>query len=355
MRVPVRTFFTGVIVVLPGACALRPAPVSAVGAADPAFALEIERGRNIVRPLVRRGSGVAVAVGMDGRLVWSEGFGRGAGGGGSAVTPATPFRIYSLMKQITAVAALDAAQRGEVNLRDPVRRVLPELPEHYAGVTQLLLLSHRAGVRHYRDSSEARMTQHCAAAADALPLFVNDPLVSAPGDRESYSTFGFVLASAVLERAAGVRFDSLMQARIFEPAGMTGVRPDRGQRTDGLVYYDVGQDGVTRKTPPLDNSCKMGGGGFVASAEDVVKFHNAVLRGDIVPLAATRQLLGGRTSLSAGGSGPGGEALAFVDLPSRVSIVVLSNTSGLEQRMALERARDLLIAVFRRDEVAADR
>jgi CubicO group peptidase (beta-lactamase class C family) len=90
----------------------------------------------------------------------------------------------------------------------------------------------------------------------------------------------------------------------------------------------------------------MGGGGFVASAEDIVRFHNAVLDGGLVPLAAVRQMLAGRTTLEAGGSGPGGEALSYVDVDSRISVVVLSNTGGLEQRMALERARELLVDVF---------
>ena len=91
----------------------------------------------------------------------------------------------------------------------------------------------------------------------------------------------------------------------------------------------------------------MGAGGYVASAEDIVKYHNAVLNGKIAPNKVIRQMLGKRTSLEARGSGVGGEAVSILDLESRISIVILSNTSGLEQQIALNRAISTLLAVFK--------
>lgn len=326
---------------------VRHRALSTAGVTDADYALAIERGRNIMRPLVRRGSGAAVAVGVNGRIVWSEGFGRTSPTGAEPVTPDLPFRVYSLMKQVTAVLALQSAVAGEVDLRESVRRIIPDLPEHYEPVTLLQLLTHTAGVRHYRDPSEALLTAHCATAAEALPLFIDDPLVDAPGRGESYSTFGFVLASAVLERAARMPFDALIDARILGPSGMTSTRLEDGRSPRTTVaFYDVDADGRVREAPAVDNSCRMGGGGFVASAEDIVRFHNAVLRGELVPLQAVRQMLGERTALDAAGSGPGGQAVSRVDLASGISVAIVSNTSGLEQEIALERARTLVAAVF---------
>lgn len=323
--------------------------VSTPGAMTPEYSVAIERGRNIVNPLVRRGSGVAVAVGIDGELVWSEGFGYTSLREEEPVGPDMPFRVYSVMKQITAVLALQSAVRGEVDMRGSVREVLPGVPEHYDPVTLQHLLTHTAGVRHYRDPAEAAMTAHCATAAEALPRFVNDPLLSTPGAAESYSTWGFVLASAVLEGATGLPFDSLLAVRILDPAGMESTRLEGEGGPPPLTYYDVDRDGRISPTPPRDNSCKMGGGGFVASAADVVRFHNAVLRGELVPLPAVRQMLGNRTTLVAGGTGPGGVAVSSVDLETGISVVLVSNTSGLEQELALERARDALAEVFAAD------
>jgi CubicO group peptidase (beta-lactamase class C family) len=352
MRATLHRRTRGVLLVVSAAlslsgCLAQRSVVTTPGEVSADFAVAIARGRNIVRPLAQRGSGVAVAVGVDGKLVWSEGFGHGSRDGGAPVQPDSRFRVYSLMKQVTAVMALQSASRREVDLRASVRRVIPDLPEHYLPVTALQLLTHTSGVRHYRDSAEARLTVACATAAEALPHFVADPLAGTPGTVERYSTWGFVLLSAVLERAAGLPFDSVLAARIAGPSAMTTIRlegkDDPGTR---VRYYDVDGKGNTRETPRLDNSCKMGGGGFVSSAEDLVRFHNAVLRGELVPLPAVRQMLGARTSLLAGGSGPGAEAVSQVDLATRISVVILSNTGGLEQRLALHRARDLLAAVF---------
>lgn len=334
--------------VLFGGCTSRRVAVSTPGTEHSDHALAIERGRNIVAPLVRRGSGVAVAVGVAGELVWSEGFGHTRLGGSEPVRADAPFRIYSLMKQVTAVLGLQSAVRGEVDMRASVRRVLPDLPQHYEPVTLQQLLTHTAGVRHYRDASEALMSKGCTTAREALPRFVADPLVNRPGVVESYSTWGFVLASALLETAAGTPFDSLLSVRIRQPAGMTAMRLEgKDDPALRLHYHDVDAEGDVHASPAIDNSCKMGGGGFVASAEDLVRFHNAVLNGDLVPLAAVRQMLGQRTALAAAGSGPGGEAFSYVDLNTGISVVIVSNTGGLEQRIALERARDLLVSVFR--------
>jgi len=329
---------------------VAPRSVSVPGEAASGYERAIERGRNIVSPLVRRGSGVSVAVGVNGRLVWSEGFGRTRLDDGEQVRPEMPFRVYSLIKQVTSLLALQTALRGEVDLRASVRRIIPDLPMHYEPVTLLQLLNHRAGVRHYRDAAEAVMTDHCVTAAEALPLFLNFPLVAEPGSNDSYSTWGFVLASAVLETAAGVPFGSLLEERILTPARMTSTRLEGSPGADTpLTFYDVDDDGRILIAPAIDNSCKMGGGGFLASAEDLVRFHNAVLRGELVPMPAVRQLLGDRTSLAAGGRGPGGQSVSLVDLETKVSVVVLSNTSGLEQQIALDRARGLLAAIFAPD------
>lgn len=320
------------------------------GEAASGFEQAIERGRNIVAPLVRRGSGVAVAVGVDGRLVWSEGFGHTRLDEGEPVRADMPFRVYSLMKQVTSVLAMQTALRGDIAMEASVRRVMPHLPAQYEPVTLSQLLNHRGGVRHYRSPAEALMTDHCVTAAEALPRFIDDPLVAEAGSEESYSTWGFVLASAVLEAAAGGPFASLLEEGVFGPARMTSTRLEGSSGADTpLSFYDVDEDGRVHVAPAVDNSCKMGGGGFLASAEDMVQFHNAVLRGDLVPMAAVRQMLGERTALAAGGSGPGGQAVSLVDLNTRVSVVILSNTSGLEQQIALDRARGLLAAVFEPD------
>lgn len=327
-------------------CTYQAAPVSSQGIYDRDYQTAIARGRNIVAPLTRRGSAVSVAVGVDGKLVWSEGFGYTSRDGISPLRPEQSFYLYSLMKQVTAVLAMQSVLNGEIGFETTAGELIPDLPGAYQGITLQQLITHRGGVRHYYHPAEANMFRSCDSALDALGFFVNDPLVHAPGTAETYSSYGFILASAMLEKASGLSFPQLVEKRIARNSGLSTLHLDARSKPGSPDFYDVDERGVTSPALPVNNSCKMGGGGFLASAEDLVRFHNAVLQGDLVPEAAVRQLLGSRSSLQAGGSGPGGEAVSVVDLDARVSIVVLSNTSGLEQRIALDRVRDTLLSVF---------
>jgi len=315
------------------------------GITDPDYALQIERGRNIVAPVTRRGSAVSVAVGVNGKLVWSQGFGFRSLEKEQHVSADDSFRLYSLMKQVTALAALQSVLRGEIAFETTAREVFPELPEAYGRITLQHLLSHTSGIRHYHHPQEATFFAHCERAETAIQRFVHEPLLHEPGAQESYSTYGFVLASAMLEARANMPFSELIAQRLT-PIDGGPFTVDSADSGSGVQFYDVDNDGETHPALPVDNSCKMGGGGFRASAQDLVRFRNAALNGEIVPLPAIRQLLGNRNTLTAGGSGVGGEGVSVVDFDTGVSIVILSNTGGLEQRLALQRTRELLISVF---------
>lgn len=327
------------------ACSADPASLPSDGLTDPGFTLQITRGRNIVAPLTRRGSAISVAVGVDGKLVWAEGFGYRTLERIQPVSAQDAFRLYSLMKPVTALLALQSVLRGEIAFDTTAREVFPDLPLPYEQVSLQQLLTHTAGVRHYFHPQEAISFEHCERAETAIHKFVNDSLLHEPGSQESYSTYGFVLASAMLEARSGTLFSELVNQRLAEQAGVT-LQTDAITANSELKFYDVDDDGRTEPALPVDNSCKMGGGGFRGSAQDLVRIHNAALNGEVAPLPAIQQLLGGRKTLTSGGSGVGGEAVSIVDFDSRVSVVILSNTSGLEQRMALQRARELLVAVF---------
>ena len=221
-----------------------------------------------------------------------------------------------------------------------------QLPDTYEQINLRHLLTHTSGIRHYFHPQEAVEFGHCEQANGALHRFVNDSLVHRPGEQETYSTYGFVLASAMLEARSGIPFSDLLSRHLTPAAGVSLVLDSRNRPDSGLHFYDVHDDGEVTPALPIDNSCKMGGGGFRGSAQDLVAIYNAALNEELAPMPAISQLLGGRTSLTAGGSGVGGEAVSIIDFESRISVVLLSNTSGLEQRIALRRARDLLLSVF---------
>jgi CubicO group peptidase (beta-lactamase class C family) len=125
-----------------------------------------------------------------------------------------------------------------------------------------------------------------------LAIFKDDSLVAPPGTRFSYSSYGFNLISAVVEGASHEQFLAYMSRHVFTRLKMTHTAPDKN---DSLMvnrthFYDRTDSGQFVLSPTVDNSYKWAGGGFVSTAEDLVKFGSAHLSPGYLK-AATLELL----------------------------------------------------------------
>lgn len=268
-----------------------PAPPPQTAVAATAFADAIARGRAQLEPALRRHPALAVAVAVGDELVWSEAYGWADVERRVAATPATRFRIYSVVKPMTAVIALRLAEAGRVRLEAPIGTYLPGLPADTARATTNELLTHTAGVHHYRAGEWMRVSRTpCARAADALPSFINDKLLFAPGTRVEYSSFGYVLASAVLESVVKKPFAALAADELLAPLEMRNTVPDDPTRPDANAATPYESEGRLRVSTGIDNTCKVGAGGFRASAEDVARFGLALLQGTRLPAGALDRL-----------------------------------------------------------------
>lgn len=103
--------------------------------------------------------------------------------------------------------------------------------------------------------------------------------MASPGDRFSYSSFGWALVSAVMESAAQQDFPGYMAAEVFQPLGMSPTRPDRSgvSDTDRTQFYVTARDGKFVGAPIVDSSYMWAGGGFLSTAGDLVRFGSAML------------------------------------------------------------------------------
>lgn len=280
--------------------------------------------------LSRRGGGIQAAIVADGSVIWSAGFGPADAEAGRHVTDTTRFRIYSLSKPMTAVAAIRLGAQGALDPSAPVQDHVPSFPATEGVITPMHLIRHTSGIRHYADDAEARSGRHCDTVEDALEIFRDDPLVHAPGAAETYSTWGYVLLSAVLEGAAGVPYAEVMRKAVFEPAGMEHtVLDDPGREIeDRTTFYRLDPDAGRVPARQVDVTCKWGGGAWLSTAADVGRFLAAALEGELLPPETVRGLAGGASVYEGMGVGPGGLALARADLDRGVALVVFTNAPG---------------------------
>ncbi|PYP07450.1 MAG: hypothetical protein DMD27_01025 [Gemmatimonadetes bacterium] len=138
----------------------EPACVSRrAGSVPAAYAATVARERTLVcERLATRIPGVQVAVAVNGRLVWSEGFGYADAERKQPVTRETQFRIGSVSKPLTATAVALLYEQRKLDLDAPVQRYVPSFPDKGYPITTRQLTGHLAGIRHYKGESPTRAT-----------------------------------------------------------------------------------------------------------------------------------------------------------------------------------------------------
>ena len=228
------------------------------------------------------------------------------------------FRIGSVSKVVTTTAAARLVSRGLVELDTPIAYWLPDLPPHQRATTLRQLFTHRAGIRHYlpkdldpKQPGGTIFTRPSWTNADILAAFVEDELVAPVGQTVSYSSWGYSLASLVMEAAAGQPFLELIDSEIARPFGLaTLVADEPAKIIPGRARGYVGEEERRRlqaqfpdagwpetlkgwaHAPPLNPAYCWAGAGFLMSVPDMALFGAALLGGpDSAITPAERELL----------------------------------------------------------------
>jgi serine beta-lactamase-like protein LACTB, mitochondrial len=271
-----------------------------LGTTASAFALSVARaahasGADAVRAIAQQMMAanplpsLSIAVVQNDDLIFAEAFGKVDLELGTPATPAHRYRLGSVAKVITATVAAQLASKQVVDLDAGIARYLPDLPEHHRATTLRQLLTHRGGVRHYEKKDSAPgvpgpIDQRLYKSnADILAVFIDDPLVAKPGERVSYSTFGYTLASLVLEGAAKAPFLDLVRREVASPLGLTTLGPDDPialvpDRVRGYhpaeILKNVNPDfgGQWGNIPSNNPTYKWAGGGMLATPADLARF-----------------------------------------------------------------------------------
>ena len=205
-------------------------------------ALRLSRVDRLLARYVDSGQ-LAGALGLiyrKGEIAYSNSFGQRELETGRPMTEDTIFRIYSMTKPITAVAALMLFEDGQFLLDDPVATYLPEFadvqvfagdlenlepPERPMNVKDLFM--HTAGLSYGwgQDSPVEKMYRQSVGNRETLPLetvvqrLATLPLLYQPGAGWRYSLATDVLGRLV-EVLSGNSLDDFLRREIFEPLGM---------------------------------------------------------------------------------------------------------------------------------------
>jgi CubicO group peptidase (beta-lactamase class C family) len=255
--------------------------------------------------------GFLVTVARHGRLVHVGKYGHRDVEAGRPVTDDTRWRVYSMTKAITSVAAMSLYEECAFQLGDPISQWLPEwaeTPVYVAGselkpvtvpqtepIRVWHLLPHTAGITYgfhhahpvdtlYRLRGYEWDTPPGADSAEVSRQLAAMPLLFQPGSEWNYGMSTDVLGRLV-EVIAGKPLDEVFQERVFAPLGMTetsfGLRPADDPDSLAQLYGP----GVTLLPPAFADAAHSkpaflsGGGGLVSTAGDYLRFLEMLRRG----------------------------------------------------------------------------
>ncbi|MCK5750632.1 MAG: beta-lactamase family protein, partial [Oricola sp.] len=221
------------------------------------------------------------------------------------------FRIASMTKPITSVAALMLMEEGKIGLNDPVSRWVPELAglrvlRDPAGpledteparreITIEDLLTHRSGIA-YAPFSEGPLREayeHALGDPGMNRLTTDEwldglgtlPLAYQPGERFHYGHSSDVLGF-LIGRIEGQPFRQVLKDRIFAPLGMKDtdfwLPPEQRDRLASLYKYDEKTDKLAKVDVEMYDEppdYTPGGGGLISTAGDYHRFARMLLQG----------------------------------------------------------------------------
>jgi len=223
-------------------------------------------------------AGVTAAIWKDGKTIWKDGKGHSDIENSITAEANMVHRIASISKPMTAIAILQLKEKGQLNLADPVIKHLPTFPKKYSDITINHLLNHTSGIKAYKSSSESFPTKQYDSLEEAVELFQNRSLANKPGEAYQYTTYGYVVLGAIIEKVSGVDYRSYMRENIWKVAGMENTDVEIfGQKypNKSKLYIKNGD----KFSPDIQTnlSVKVPGGGIQSTVEDLLKFGQAVI------------------------------------------------------------------------------
>ena len=318
--------------------------------------------------------GAVVGIFMDGRIIYSKGYGVANLDYDIPITPQSVLRIGSISKQFIAMCIAMLAEQGKLSFDDDIRTYLPEMPDYGNQVTIRHLLHHTSGIREYLalvnliGKPEGSVFGYTTRELVEL-LSRQQRLNFEPGSQFSYTNSGYFLLAEIVTRVSGMKASAFAQENIFEPLSMTQTRfyddPNAIIRNQAFGYSPK-RDGGYR----LDilRSDVIGDLGVITTVEDFLHWDNNFYENKLG--AGTKNLITmmftrGRTSSGEDLSyalglefdsyrglktmGHGGSAVGYVaeflQFPEqRFSVVILSNLSSFRPGRIARQVADLYLA-----------
>ncbi len=233
----------------------------------------------VLAAAVPSGFGGAVLVEKNGEIVLKAGYGMADREAKIPFTVDTVAQIGSITKSMTAIAILQLAEEGKLDLKAQAKTYLPGAAEPAGSATLHLLLTHHAGLADtcgddFDSVSKTDLLHRCMAIA-----------LAHPAGKDHYSNMAYSILAAIVEQVSGQRWQDYLRAHVWTPLAMTrtgfdsfpGTGPEdfaKGYLNDKMQPVISGEIAKLRGN---DWNIK-GNGGIQASTMDMERYWRGLTR-----------------------------------------------------------------------------
>jgi CubicO group peptidase (beta-lactamase class C family) len=230
--------------------------------------------------------GASVGIVMNGKVVYVKGFGFADQEKQRPATENTIYNWASNSKPIMAIAAMQLVESKQLDLDADIRVYVPEFPEKDGVVTARLLLCHQSGIPHYTNGRIVPLNNEASSdpLAELDPIiainrFGGSPLLYKPGEGYSYSSYAYVLLSAVVQRAGKMPIAEQIDDRIIKRIGMKSFQLDLpfDNQAEWTVAYFRNREGKIGKVNDIANFWKHGAGGYKSNVSDFARWAQSLV------------------------------------------------------------------------------
>ncbi len=232
----------------------------------------------------------AILIGHKGNVILSKGYGYADKKRKVPYTSKTISDIGSITKQFTAAAILKLEMQGKLSTSDTLSMYFKELPEDKTNITLHQLLNMSSGFHVFSGDDYQPVKENTF-----VDIIKKQELHFKPGTSFEYSNTNYSILALIIERVSGMSYESYLYKYLFEPAGMEKTGYSRPKFVEDNIavqhQYGTATEKATEKTwdgnrPSLH---LLGGGGILSTAEDMFKWHTALMSEKILSNEAKKK------------------------------------------------------------------
>ena len=276
--------------------------------------------------------------------------------------------IGSISKQFAAISILLLQQENKLNIKDEVKKYLPQYNTWGKSITIEQLLSHTSGIPSYTElPGFDSLVDKKTSINKLVTIFSKVPLIFEPGTNWSYTNSGYVLAALIVEKISKKSFNDFVRERIFRRLLMTESTFGESDYTIANKTAEYGANtprGKIKMEVKYDWYWAYGAGQIVSTSLDMLKwdsglYDTAFIKPEILALAHKSYILndgtlanyglgwgveafGSKTIVQHGGS-IGGYRSQGVRIPEdKLYFLLMSNTGQTNSALISNKALSIL-------------